>query len=236
MLFFLPSYKSLGQEINATVDLVTEGMDNDHLVSVQYLKSTLENYINSNQFSNVDWEGPKIPVNISLQLTATGQNTYSANMFIASKRTISPEDETSTTNMMFEDKGKWNFEFTQGLSLSYDFNRYDNLSSLIDFYMLIIIGLDLDTYGELDGDQCFQRARRVFDIATGRNAPGWETYMTSEYGRLSFITDVSSPRFDEFRKLIFEYYVDGIDMLADDRPQALRNIGNTIHKMADFKE
>jgi len=225
----------VSQEIEATVTLNTEGMPTEQLQSIEFFKITLERYLNSQKFSNVDWEGPKISVSISIQLTSMGRNNYAANLFIAAKRTIDEKDERSSTSMMFEDKGKWAFEYTDGLSLSYDFTRHDPIASILDFYMLIVIGLDLDSYGELDGDQCFQRAKQIFDIAVTRMAGGWQSF-SDEYGRHTLIADLINARLDPFRKLIFEYYVDGLDLMDEDRQQALKNIAGTIGRMADFKE
>ena len=235
IVFGSTSKELKSQEIEATVNLITDGMLNEHLQNIETLSSTLERYINSNQFSNTDWEGPKVQVSISIQLTAAGRNTFNANLFIVSKRGILGQDDASSVAMMFEDKGNWNFEFSNNSSLSYDFMRYDNIASIIDFYMLIIIGLDLDSYGELDGDQSFIRAKNIFNVAVNRSAAGWESY-SQDYGRKTLINDLTSPRLDAFRKLMFEYYVDGIDMIAEDRPQALRNLAKVISGMADFKE
>jgi hypothetical protein len=227
--------KLYSQEIEATVEVVTEGLTNDQKIQVDALRYTIDNYVNSQSFTGESWDGPKIPVSIGMQVSVLGTNNYSANLFIASRRTVSEEDGTSVINMKFEDNGKWNFEYSQGLTLSYDFNRYDNIASILDFYMLIIIGLDLDTYGELDGDFYYQRAKRVFDVASNQNATGWSPYAT-DYGRSTLINELISPRFDDFRKLIFSYYVDGVDLLATDRETALSNIADVIHGIADFKE
>jgi len=223
------------QEIECIVDVVTESLSQEHTMNLESFKSKIENYINSNKFSDVDWEGPKIPVSISIQLIPIGQKNYSANMFIVSKRTISEENDGAAVNMKFEDNGKWNFEYSMGLSLSYDYNRFDNLSSILDFYMLIIIGLDLDTYDELGGDGCFRRAKNIFDLASLYNAHGWSSYST-DYGRYTLIGDLSSPRLDGFRKLVLDYYLDGLELLQFDRAEALENIAYIINKMADFKE
>jgi hypothetical protein len=223
------------QEIQCSLDIVTEGISQDHIINLESFKSTIEDYINSNRFSDIDWEGPKIPVSISIQLMPIGKQNYSANMFIISKRTISEEDEEAVTAMMFEDRGKWNFEFSSGVSLSYDYNRYDNIASILDFYMLMIIGIDLDSYGELDGDKCFQRAKNIFDIGALHSAPGWSSY-TTDYGRHTMVGDLNSPRLDGFRKLVLEYYLDGMELLKSNKTEALSNIENTINSMADFKE
>ena len=223
------------QEIDCSVDIVTENLSQDHTTNLESFKTKIMDYINSNKFSDLDWEGPKIPVNISIQLIPIGTRNYTANMFVAAKRTISEEDDEAAVAIMFEDIGKWNFEYSSGLSLSFDYNRYDNLSSILDFYMLIIIGLDLDSYEELSGDVCFRRAKNIFDVATSRNAPGWGSF-SDEYGKHTLISDLMSLRLAGFRKLVLEYYLDGLELLKTNRAEALKNIASTISAMADFKE
>ena len=229
------SIMSKAQEIDCQVDVITESLSQEHTMNLETFKGKITDYINSNKFSDVDWEGPKIPVVISIQLVPIGAKNYSANLFIAAKRTISEEDDEEVTAMMFEDQGKWNFEYTGSLSLSFDYNRYDNISSILDFYMLIIIGLDLDSYGELDGDACFRKAKNIFDVAALHNAHGWGSF-SDEYGRHTLIGDLISPRLDGFRKLIFEYYIDGVEQLKFQKENAQDNIASTINAMANFKE
>ena len=227
------SIVSKAQEIDCTVDIVTESLSREHTMNLETFKEKITDYINSNKFSDVDWEGPKISVIVSIQLTPIGAKNYSANLFVAAKRTISEEDKV--TAIMFEDQGKWNFEYSGSLSLSFDYNRYDNISSILDFYMLIIIGLDLDSYGELGGDGCFRRAKNIFDVAALHNAYGWGSY-SDVYGRHTLIGDLTSPRLDGFRKLVLEYYLDGLELLKFDKSEALSNIAATIKGMANFKE
>ena len=235
-IFCCSLFTATAQEIDAIVTVDTEQLTNEQLQNVENLKNDLEYYINSQSFLTDEWEGPKIPVNITIQLKGTGTNTYSANVFIVSKRSILGDEDGTSVAMKFIDR-KWTFEYNRNVSLSYDKNRFDPISSFIDFYMLIIIGLDLDSYGELDGSGAFRIADNILNIASNYNALGWENTMSKrEYGRKTLIYELSNARFDEFRRLMFEYYVDGIDMLTSDKEEAIDNIVNTISKMADFKE
>jgi hypothetical protein len=58
----------------------------------------------------------------------------------------------------------------------------------------------------------------------------------SEFGRNTLVGELASPRFDPFKKLVFEYYIDGLELLHEDRTEALSNIAATINRMADFQE
>ena len=43
-------------------------------------------------------------------------------------------------------------------------------------------------------------------------------------------------RYEEFRRLLFAYYVDGLDLMASDRRQALKNLKDIIYELALFKK
>ncbi len=233
IIFF--TIKSSAQEIEAVVSIDTEMLSSEQLQRIDNLKNNLEDYLNSQSFTGKQWEGAKIPVGITLQLSGSGRNTFAANMFIVSKRAILGEEDGSSVAMKFIDK-KWNFEYNQNSSLSYDPNRFDNITSVLDFYMLVIIGLDLDTYGELDGSSAFSRALNILNLAVNNNSNGWVSYSDKEFTRQTLINELTNARFDKFRTLMFDYYYDGIDMLTTNREDALDNISNTIDEMADFKE
>ncbi len=236
IIYFVSIIQLKAQEIEAVVSIDTEQLTNEQLQKVETLKNDIEDYINSQNFIADEWEGDKIPVSITIQLKGAGTNTFNANAFIVSKRSILGEEDGESVAMKFIDR-KWSFEYDRNASLSYDKNRFDPLTSFIDFYMLIIIGLDLDSYGELDGDKAFRAADNILNIAANYNALGWDNTLSKrEYGRKSLIYELSNARFNDFRKLMFEYYIDGIDMLTIDKEKAIDNIVAIISKMADFKE
>lgn len=236
-IFFCSIIFIKAQEIDPIVTLDTELLSNEQLQNVESLKSNLEEYLGSQSFTNQEWEGPKIPVSITIQLTGGGSSgsVFSANMFIVSKRGILGKEEGTTVAMQFIDR-KWSFEYRSNASLSYDPNRYNPITSVLDFYMLVIIGLELDSYGELDGNDAFRRANNLLNVALNAGAGGWTSSSEREFTRRTLIYELTNARFDDFRKLMFEYYIDGIDMLTTDKEKALDNIAYTISQMADFKE
>ena len=103
--------------------------------------------------------------------------------------------------------------------------------------MMLIIGMDLDSYGELDGNVAFDRAKQVLLLGANQGVDGWGTYAApGELTKYTLISELTDPRYHNFRKLITELYLDGMDLLAKNKQKALGNIAQTISKMADFKE
>lgn len=227
--------KLSAQEIEAHVSVNMEQIPQEFRISVNTIATDIEKYLNSQRFTSIEWEGPRIPVDISIALTGGSRNIYSAQLFIAAKRIIAGTDGGQSITLRLLDK-TWNFEYNMGANHSYNPQRYDNFTTLLDFYMLLIIGFDLDTYNELDGTKIYEQAKLIATMAASYQADGWQTIsQPGEFTRFNFINELTSFRYEELRKLIASYYVDGLDYMYENRESALTNLAYVIQEMADFK-
>jgi len=200
------------------------------------MEQDLENYINSTKYTDIDWQGSNIPVDISIVLSGGYNNRYQARIFIASNRYLYGQDEGKSVVMRIGDD-QWSFEYARGAFFNYDLNRYNEFSSLIDFYMLIVIGVDLDTYETLGGNPAYNKARRLAGVAAAKDVPGFNTYVQpGEFTKFSLISELTDLRYEDLRILFFEYYVDGLDMMSENKEKGLENLRNIIANMVYFKK
>ncbi|TNE32345.1 DUF4835 family protein, partial [bacterium] len=213
-----------------------EQLDQDKRINVSTMKSDLERYINTTQYTDQEWEGSRIPVDISIVLSGGYNNKYDAKIFIVSKRYIrGQEDGTSVVMKVADDK--WSFEYAQGAFFDYNTNRYNQFSSLIDFYMLVAIGFDMDTYATLGGNPAFNIARRLAGVAATANIPGFDTYIQpGEFTKYALISELTDLRYEPLRINFFEYYVDGLDNMVENKEKGMENLRKTIADIAYFKK
>ncbi|MFN3196706.1 MAG: DUF4835 family protein [Chlorobiota bacterium] len=230
------SSATYSQEIEANVNVNMEMLDQEYRVNVSTMEQDVENYINSTKYTDVDFEGNKIPVDISIVLSGGYNNRYNARIFIASNRYIYGQDDGKSVVMKIADD-QWSFEYARGAFFNYDLNRYNEFSSLLDFYMLIVIGVDLDTYETLGGNPAYSKARRLAGVAASKDISGFDTYVQpGEFTKFSLISELTDLRYEDLRILFFEYYVDGLDMMSENKEQGLENLRNIISKMVYFKK
>lgn len=236
--FTLPS-NLFSQEIKANVTVNTDLLSIEAKQYVYTLESDLENYINNQKFTTEEWEGEPIPVDINIYLTSGSNNRYTAKMIIVARRYVdNPENDLQVTvpTLMITETN-WKFEYSYGANLTYNPMRFDYFTTVIDFYMLLIIGFDKDTYEELGGNSTFEKVRNIFLLGSAQQASGFETNVEpGSYTKYNIVKELNDPRYYPFRKLIFSFYVDGIDKLAYNREEALRNIVDVIGEMAKFKK
>src|SRR5690606_2950643 len=112
----------------------------------------------------------------------------------------------------------------------------DNFTSLIDYYMLLIIGYDMDTYEELAGSAPYNLAKQVCVMGASSNADGYQTFtQPGEFTKYNLINELTDLKSEDLRRLFFEFYVDGLDILVENKGQGKKNLEAVVSKMADYK-
>ncbi len=223
------------QEIKANVIVNMDQLEQERRLDVQTMKQDLENYLNNQKFTEVEWEGDPVPVNIQIYLTGGYNYRYDAQVFITGQRLIYGQEGGSSTTLRIIEKN-WSFEYSRGAVFSYNPNRFEALSSLLDFYMLIIIGFDMDTYQEIAGNKVYELASKIQQLGAAQNAPGYSTFDNpGDFTKNRLVGELLEVRFEPFRKLVTEYYMDGLDMMNENKTQAMTNLELTIKDMASFK-
>ncbi|MFA6570495.1 MAG: DUF4835 family protein [Bacteroidota bacterium] len=234
IIFIIFSPKIFSQEIEATVYVNVEQLPQEARTYVSSMQGDLTNYLNNQKFTNIDWKGKKIPVDVTIYLSGGSKGFYSAKLLIISRRYLDVEGQSVTLKMFDE---KWSFEYGLGANLTFNPNVFNAFTSLINYYMMLAIGFDLDTYGELDGSPAFDLAKNIIQLGASYGAEGYSTYTkTGEFTRYNLVSELTDPRYYLFRKLLFSYYVDGLDLIANDKDKGIAGVENVMLDMAAFKK
>lgn len=224
------------QELTATVSVNVEQLSSDKRTDIATLQEEIKSYINNQQYLNMEWQGEKIPVDINIFLTGKNGSTYSAKMSFVSQRKIGFKSGQGYSVMMKTFEQDWSFQYSLGARLTHQSSRWDDLSSMLDFYALLAIGFDLDSYGELDGTVAFEAAKTIAINASSGDVPGFKRfYQPGEASKMALINDITDMRNEDFRKLMFSFSADGLDSMTINKDIGLKNIENVIARMADFK-
>jgi len=224
------------QEFQAIVSVNTDLIPVEQRIDLGTMRQDVEMYVNNQRYTGMDWEGPKIPVDIGITVTSRAGNRYSAYLTVSSYRII--DKKTNARSVVYRTLDKdWSFEYQINANLTFQNLRFDPFSSLLDFHLLIALGMDMDTYGELDGQQMYSTAKQICLLGANNNAAGYaKVPEPGVFSRIALATEFNDLRFDDFRKSMFSYYVDGLEMMAKNKEQALQNLAAAIQDMATFKE
>jgi len=108
----------------------------------------------------------------------------------------------------------------------------DNLTSILGYYLNIVLGLAFDSQSELGGTEYFQKANNTMIAAQSAGQPGWDAQAGgSNKNRYYFIEELTSDRFVEMRKAMYIYHRKGLDIMYKDLETGRTEVTNAIKEI-----
>ncbi len=148
------------QELDAKVIVNYEKLPTEYREKLRNFALEVEDYLNSNRFTGDSWEWEKIKCQFNIFfVSASNQTNYSAQVVVNSQRPIG--DTKSNTLMLTALDGSWSFRYEVGQTFYFNETDFDNLTSFLDFYAFLILGIDADSYDPLGGTDSFNRAYNI---------------------------------------------------------------------------
>ncbi len=237
-IIFIVYFNTSNAQIECQVTVNTDKIQGSTKDLLQNFAQDIQNYINSNKWTNEDLGGEKIQCTMNIFLTSTvGDNGYSAQVFIGSQRPIfigkNPSEKNTAMLRVFDDQ--WQFTYIKNQALYRNESQYDALTDFIDFYMYLIVGLDYDSYDVLSGTPYYQKAFTICNAAPS-SSKGWERNPSAAYNKFSLIEDFLNPQYQQFREALYTFYFHGLDVLATKPQKGYENIISALEKIAEVKK
>ncbi|MCU0364980.1 MAG: DUF4835 family protein, partial [Ignavibacteriaceae bacterium] len=212
-LLFLSSL-AIAQELNCRVEVNYQNLPVNNRELLTDFAGVIENYMNTTRFTNVDW-GQKIDCSLSIFFTGASSDVdYSAQIVIVSQRPI--YKSTKNSPILTVNDGQWQFKYQKGQALYPNQTTFDPLTSFLDYYANIIIGMDSDTFEPAGGTPYFKRAQDIVNLGSNSGSSlGWQS-SSATYSRWGLVNDILSATYSFFRNSIFDYHY-GIDVFSQNK-------------------
>lgn len=223
------------QEINANIELNTSQISSSDYDYLGDLKQLVERYINETRWTDDRFEEEeRIEVNILINLIdADNSANFDANIVVQLFRPI--YNTIAKTPVLIINDTNWRFNFTRNRNILRDDNQYDDIASVLDFYMYIILGYDYDTFSELGGSPYFSKAQDILNVAQSTGgATGW-TSMGSRRSRNGLITQLQNPNYEGFRRALYTYHRLGLDQFTINTTRARERIFDALEMLRETR-
>jgi hypothetical protein len=213
------SFGTNAQDLNCTVDVITNQVQVTNKQIFEDLKNSIIQFMNNRKWITGDVApNEKIDCNLVFEITNFKIDQFQANINIQSSRTV--YNSSYNTQVFTYVDNQVDFQYAQFQSLEYQENSYtNNLTSVLAFYANIIIGLDFDTYQLNGGDPYFRKALNIRDVAnigTGQSG-GWQSAAGNGSRNKYFLIDnLLDPRFKPLRTALYQYHIKGLDVMSTD--------------------
>lgn len=214
LLLVLPSTASAeGEELNATVNLNASKVQGSNTEVFTMLQDALNEFINSRKWTtNTYEENERIVCSFNFVVNSySNDGSFDCSLMVQATR---PVYGSSYNSMLFkyEDTSiKFKYQPYDRLEFVED-NLDNNLTAVIAFYVYTIIGMDLDSMGELGGNEFLNKALNIANNAQNLGDAGWRAG-SSNNNRYSIIDDYMNGAMEPMRKLMYKYHRLGLDTM-----------------------
>lgn len=233
-VFIIPVHLIRAQEIVATVTVNKERISRTGIDHVNDLAKQIENYINDFKWTDLQvLEQERLTCNIQINLNEVTDNLqFSASIVVQLFRPIYGTVQNTSTLTLLDNT--WSFSYPPNRVFIHDEFQFDDIASLLDFYMFLILGYDGDTFANLGGTKYLNKANAVHDLANTANSPGWNR--STRQGRAVLIQSLTSPNYESLRSAMYTYHRLGLDLFTQNPELARKNILGALEKIRENRK
>lgn len=226
-LLVLCPFVGQSQELNATIRINSNQIQGTDKSVFENLEETLTNFVNEKQWTNLQFQkNERINCNFSITVTKYEDNVFTCRATIQATRPV--YNSSYTTTLYNNTDNDFNFEFAQFDQIQFNEENVDNqLTALFAYYAYLIIGMDLDSFGPMSGEDILQRCFQLANNAQNLNFPGWKAF-DNDRNRYAIINDYLDGAMAPFRQLQYDYYRNGLDEMATNADRGRTNITTAL--------
>lgn len=226
LLLLLTFGISHSQELNCSVTVNTERLQNANQQVFKTLQTSLTEFVNKTSWTGKNYDqNQKINCSMFITLISQDSDRFVGTIQIQSSRLVY-NSSYATPIFNFNDKD-FSFNYVEYQQLLFNPNEFDsNLISIIAFYSHLIIGFDADSFEPMGGTTVFESALNIANVAQQSNTKGWNMSdgLTSRY---FLIHDLLSNVYKEVREANFLYH-SGLDLMTKDLKEAKEKIKSAV--------
>ena len=229
LLFF---FKLSSQQLNCEVVVNSNFINQTEKEIFINLERNIESFLNTNDWDNQSLKNfEKIDCTLIITVLSYSDSFFNCNFEVKSFRPVYNTDY-NTNIFLFKDNGvSFNYESNQYILRSD--NRFESdLASILEFYANLIIGLDKDSFALNSGKSNFLNSKKILDFASSNSQSNmWsQNYNNGRINKYWLVENLVSPNYSTIKEIYYDYHRRGLDVLIEDKENALQTISQTIGK------
>lgn len=220
------------QELSCRVTVNTQRINQTNQRAFVTLQRALQEFVNKTQWTDIKArENERINCSFVLTLSSYENNNFKADLQVQASRPV--YGSTYPTPLLNYQEKDITFSYLENEPIYFNPNTFtSNLSSIIAYYALIIIGLDADTFAPNGGNPYFEQALAVVLNAQSSSDSAWQ--QNGSNNRWQMVTDLLAEDFSGFHKALYTYHRQGLDLMAQDIQKGKNQIGAALLELSQI--
>lgn len=220
--------QSFAQEINAKVTIQVGNLQQTEPAVFKTLETEVRDFINNRRWTDETYK-PEERIDCNVLITILKElspTRFEARFAIQSSR---PVYNSSYNSPIFTYQDKFfTFDYTQFDPIQFNEGIYTSeLSSVIAYYMYMVLAIDGDTFSSNGGTAAFNKVQQVITGAQNSPYKGWKGHESTD-NRYWLLDNLLSGRFVKMRQAYYQYHRLGLDNMYSNATEGRSNILNAL--------
>ncbi|RME18703.1 MAG: DUF4835 family protein [Bacteroidetes bacterium] len=214
------------QELNCQITVVSQQIQGtQEKLIFDELQKALNEFVNNNKWTKDEFQ-PNEKIDCSMLINITKKNDigdYEATIQVQARRPVYKSSYfTPTLNIMDENFHILYQQFTQ---LYFNYNNFQtNLTSVIAYYVNIILALDYDSFSLYGGTTYWNNAQIIASNAQSFGEKGWSPGEPGQKNRYWYVDNQLQASFQGIREFMYRYHRLGLDIMYEKPEEGRTNI------------
>lgn len=224
------------QELEAKVVINSQKIQGTNKEVFKTLETALTEFLNNRKWTNQQYaQQERIVCSFNITVNQySDDGSFVCDIMVQSNRPVFNSSYNSTVFNFKDTEFAFNYKEFDQLEFKEDIID-NNLTAVMAYYALLIIGLDMDTMAPQGGTEVLQRVSTIVTNAEMLNATGWKAF-DSDRNRHAIINDYMDGGMAPLRQLMYDYYRKGLDEMATNAERGRTNITTALAKLKEAKE
>lgn len=212
-LFFGSFSLAFSQELRCSVEVNSDKIEGTSKSVFETLQQSISEYLNENRFSNTSFSpNERIECRLFMTVNEYDNDRVKADLQLQLSRPVFNSTYT-TTLFNFRDT-KVEFDYREGDPLIFNETTFDNnLTAILDFYALLFLALDFDSFSPQGGQQFYDRAQSIVQMAQSSGEIGWKAFEDTK-NRSAVLSSYTDGNTSGIRNLLYNYHRRGLDEMV----------------------
>jgi hypothetical protein len=183
------------------------------------MQMDLYEFVNNRKWTKYAFStNERIECSMNIQIDKqVSSDEYQGTINIQSKRPVFNSSYKTTVLNIQDEFFRFKYQEFQSIEFAETGNK-DNLTSVLAYYVYIILGFDFDSYSPSGGTEFFERARQIVNESQsaagigGKN--GWKAF-ESDYNRYWIVDNILNKTYAPYRELMYNYHRKGLDAMSE---------------------
>jgi hypothetical protein len=214
-ILFTFSVQAFAQEFNASVQVTAQQVEGTDKKVYQTLQQAIYEFINNRKWSNYQY---KVEERIECTFMITITERVSSDEFKGKLNLVirRPIYKTNYNSVLINHvDNDINFKYIEYQPLDFDENTFtSNLTSLLAYYVNIVLGYDGDSYSLFGGTPYFEKAQSILNSAQNATESGWKAFESTK-NRYWLIENIMNTTYSPIREASYKFHRLGLDLMTE---------------------